>query len=61
MNTQTQSKVVTLEITETARTSAPVELSLDQLQQVGGGMPRGGWTDETALAVAATTTAASAL
>ena len=33
---------------------APVELSLEQLQHVSGGAPRGGWGTEDSTAVAAT-------
>jgi hypothetical protein len=37
-----------------ALTTGPVELSLDQLEQVSGGLPKGGWGDTTTEALVAT-------
>nr|WP_295078861.1 hypothetical protein [uncultured Roseateles sp.] len=49
MNTQDQAPVAIIKNTE----AGPVEISLDLLQQVSGGTPRGGWITEptTELAV----------
>jgi hypothetical protein len=40
--------------------TAPVELSVEQLQLVSGGAPRGGWGQEGSTATTTTTTAATA-
>ncbi|ALT78908.1 MULTISPECIES: hypothetical protein [unclassified Roseateles] len=51
MNTQDQTPVATISNTDVG----PVEISLDLLQQVSGGTPRGGWIVEptTVLAIEA--------
>lgn len=43
MNKQANTQASSSFNKESATSSAPVEISLEQLQQVSGGSPKGGW------------------